>query len=165
MRENSNAVMSITPLMTKTTISKSATALTQAGTTCPISISEQQKAVFNRSQDTVATPQSKLSKIPTFYTHSMSHFLPNCITSLVANRFQQQNGSQNHNNPIQHLFSSLALLFLLIGFNTNVQAQSNANCFGPYNPAPATVWGVAEKFQSSPLIWNGATPTAADLKN
>ncbi|MEY4011433.1 MAG: hypothetical protein RIT22_557, partial [Bacteroidota bacterium] len=93
----------------------------------------------------------------------MSHFLPNCITSLVANRFQQQNGSHNHNNPIKHLMRSFALLFLLLGFNSTVNAQANANCFGPYNPAPAPVWGIAEKFQSNVGIWNGATPTAADL--
>jgi hypothetical protein len=42
-------------------------------------------------------------------------------------------------------------------------AQTNANCYGPYNPTSASVWGIAEKFQANPLIWNGGTPTAADL--
>ncbi|MFN5422171.1 MAG: hypothetical protein ACK5AO_02790, partial [bacterium] len=42
-------------------------------------------------------------------------------------------------------------------------AQPNSNCYGPYNPTPAPVWGITEKFQSNPVVWNGATPTAADL--
>jgi hypothetical protein len=57
----------------------------------------------------------------------------------------------------------LILLLIVISFISN--AQTNANCFAPYNPTPATVWGISEKFQSNPLIWNGGTPTAADLNN
>jgi gliding motility-associated-like protein len=51
----------------------------------------------------------------------------------------------------------------LLGAKTTVNAQTNTNCYGPYNPTPAAVWGVAEKFQSNALIWNGGTPTAADI--
>ncbi|MEI6587022.1 MAG: hypothetical protein WCL56_13110, partial [Sediminibacterium sp.] len=36
-------------------------------------------------------------------------------------------------------------------------------CVAPYNPTPATSWGMVQKFQSSAVIWNGGTPTAADL--
>jgi len=42
-------------------------------------------------------------------------------------------------------------------------AQTTANCYGPYNPAPASVWGISEKFASNAVVWNGGTPTAADL--
>jgi len=42
-------------------------------------------------------------------------------------------------------------------------AQTSANCFGPYNPAPASVWGISEKFASNAVVWNGGTPTAADF--
>ena len=163
MRENSNEVLSNTPLMTKTTLSKKATALNEAAPTYPISIIDRSKAVFARVQETVPTPQSTISKIPTFYIHTMSTILPNCISRLVTNRSQQTNGSHNYNNPIKHLMRSFALLFLLLGFNSTVNAQSNANCYGPYNATPAPIWGIAEKFQTSVGIWNGGSPTAADL--
>lgn len=45
-------------------------------------------------------------------------------------------------------------------FSSRVFSQT---CYGPYNPTPATSWGIAEKSQSSAVIWNGATPTAADM--
>ncbi|MCZ2489847.1 tandem-95 repeat protein [Aquirufa antheringensis] len=61
----------------------------------------------------------------------------------------------------------LPIRFVLVVFFQLVSvflfSQSNPNCFAPYNATPAPVWGIAEKFKSSPLIWNGATPTAADL--
>ena len=92
MRENSNEVLSKTPLMTGTTLSKKATALNEAAPTYPISIIDSSKAVFARVQATVPTPQSTISKIPTFYIHTMSTILPNCISRLVTNRSQQTNG-------------------------------------------------------------------------
>jgi hypothetical protein len=58
------------------------------------------------------------------------------------------------------LLCAFFALFLFIG---NQSLAQNASCYGPYNPAPAAVWGIAEKFQSNAVIWNGATPTAADL--
>ena len=60
----------------------------------------------------------------------------------------------------------VCILVFLIGISSTsnkLQAQTNANCYGPFNPTPASTWGIAEKFQSNPLIWNGGTPTAADL--
>jgi hypothetical protein len=45
-------------------------------------------------------------------------------------------------------------------FSSRVFSQT---CYGPYNPTPATSWGIAEKFQSNAVVWNGGTPTAADL--
>ena len=62
------------------------------------------------------------------------------------------------NNRI--LISVSLAIFLFIG---NQSLAQNANCYGPYNSTPAAVWGIAEKFQSNAVIWNGATPTAADL--
>ncbi|MBP6091782.1 MAG: hypothetical protein KA521_11050, partial [Crocinitomicaceae bacterium] len=56
------------------------------------------------------------------------------------------------------------VFILLTSFSSWLaNAQSNANCYGPYNATPAPVWGIAEKFQTSVGIWNGGTPTAADL--
>ena len=55
---------------------------------------------------------------------------------------------------------SVIIFFLFIG---NQSFAQNASCYGPYNSTPAAVWGIAEKFQSNAVIWNGATPTAADL--
>ena len=45
-------------------------------------------------------------------------------------------------------------------FSSRVFSQT---CYGPYNPTPATSCGIAEKFQSNAVVWNGGTPTAADL--
>ena len=53
------------------------------------------------------------------------------------------------------------ILFLLFAGN-QILAQ-NTSCYGPYNTTPATSWGIAQKFASNAIIWNGATPTAADL--
>ena len=36
-------------------------------------------------------------------------------------------------------------------------------CYAPYNPTPASPWGMAQKFESNTGIWNGGTPTAGDL--
>lgn len=62
-----------------------------------------------------------------FNTIPMSTILPNCISRLVTNRSQQTSGSHNHNNPIKHLLRSFALLFLLLGFNSMVNAQTGPN--------------------------------------
>ncbi len=113
--------------MTKTTIFKSATAPTEAAPSHPTSIVDSPKTLFASAQATVTTPQSTISKNPTFYTHTMSTILPTCISRLVTNRSQQTNGSQNHNNPIKHLMRSFALLFLLLGFNSTVHAQTGPN--------------------------------------
>jgi hypothetical protein len=56
MRENSNKVMSKTPQMTKTTLSKKSTASTEAATTYPIFVSEGSKATIAFSQATVTNP-------------------------------------------------------------------------------------------------------------
>lgn len=56
------------------------------------------------------------------------------------------------------------IVFFLIQFPF-VSVHAQTPCVGPYNPTPATTWGIAEKFQSSAVIWNGGTPTAADLNN
>ena len=66
------------------------------------------------------------------------------------------------------LVTTPTFLFPLVGFmvfvfSTKLTAQTNANCYGPYNPTPAAVWGVTEKFASNAVIWNGGTPTAADI--
>jgi hypothetical protein len=95
-------------------------------------------------------------------TTHMSNSLPNCISRLVTNRSQNPN-FKTSNAFLKNLVATFALVFLLLGANITANAQSNANCYGPYNPTPATVWGIAEKFQSNPVIWNGCTPTAADL--
>jgi hypothetical protein len=93
----------------------------------------------------------------------MSNFLPNCIASLVASNRSQNPNFKTNNGFIKQLMFTFALGWLLLGANATANAQANANCFGPYNPTPAKVWGIAEKFQSSVGIWNGSTPTAADL--
>ncbi len=59
------------------------------------------------------------------------------------------------------LFRFCLTVFFLIQFTyVSVHAQI---CAAPYNPTPATSWGMVQKFQSNALIWNGGTPTAADL--
>ncbi len=93
----------------------------------------------------------------------MSNFLPTCIANLVASTRSQNPNFKTNNGFIKNLMATFALGFLLLGVNTNVNAQANPNCYAPYNPTPAAVWGIAEKFQSNAVIWNGATPTAADL--
>ena len=95
-------------------------------------------------------------------TTHMSNSLPNCISRLVTNRSQKPNFKTN-NGFLKNLVATFALVFLLLGANTNVNAQSNTNCFVPYNPTPASVWGVEEKFKGNAVVWSGATPTAADL--
>ena len=55
----------------------------------------------------------------------------------------------------------VCLLVLLIGISSITNAQTP--CVVPYNPTPATSWGMVQKFQSNTVIWNGGTPTAADL--
>jgi len=97
-------------------------------------------------------------------TLHMSNFLPNCISRLVTNRSQNPN-FKTSNGFIKKLMATFALGFLFLGTNTTANAQTNANCYGPYNPTPAQVWGIAEKFASNTGIWNGGTPTAADLNN
>jgi gliding motility-associated-like protein len=44
-----------------------------------------------------------------------------------------------------------------------VFANAQTPCVAPYNPTPASTWGMVQKFQSNAVIWNGGTPTAADL--
>ncbi len=95
-------------------------------------------------------------------TTHMSNSLPNCISRLVTNRSQKPNFKTN-NGFIKNLMATFVLVFLLLGANTNVNAQTNTNCFVPYNPTPASVWGVEEKFKGNAVVWSGATPTAADL--
>uniref|UniRef100_UPI0037C109F2 hypothetical protein n=1 Tax=Flavobacterium sp. TaxID=239 RepID=UPI0037C109F2 len=93
----------------------------------------------------------------------MSNFLPTCIANLVASNRSQNPNFKTSNGFLKNLMAIFALGFLLLGTNTTVTAQTNANCYGPYNPTPAAVWGVTEKFASNIGIWNGGTPTAADL--
>ena len=56
-----------------------------------------------------------------------------------------------------------AVLILVILQFFCVIASAQTPCAAPYNPTPATSWGMVQKFQSNALIWNGGTPTAADL--
>jgi gliding motility-associated-like protein len=53
----------------------------------------------------------------------------------------------------------LVLFFQLVSMSAIAQTV----CVAPYNPTPASSWGMVQKFQSNALIWNGGTPTAADL--
>ena len=58
----------------------------------------------------------------------------------------------------------ISTLFIVFFFQfLSVSAQSQNNCVVPYNPTPASTWGMVQKFQSNAVIWNGGTPTAADL--
>jgi hypothetical protein len=93
----------------------------------------------------------------------MGIFSKNGITSLVASNRSQNPNFKTSNSFLKNLMATFALGWLLLGANTAANAQANANCFGPYNPTPASQWGISEKFQSSVGIWNGGTPTAADL--
>jgi hypothetical protein len=38
--------------------------------------------------------------------------------------------------------ATFVLGWLLLGTKTTENAQTNTNCYGPYNPTPAAVWGV-----------------------
>ena len=60
---------------------------------------------------------------------------------------------------LSYKVSFLVSIFLLL----SVFAFAQTPCVVPYNPTPATSWGMIQKFQSSAVIWNGGTPTAADL--
>ncbi len=91
----------------------------------------------------------------------MSNSLPNCISCLVTNRSQKPNFKTN-NGFFKNLIATFVLGFLLFGTNTNLFAQTNANFYGAYSPAPAKVWGIAEKFSYNAVIWNGGSQTAAD---
>jgi hypothetical protein len=59
----------------------------------------------------------------------------------------------------------LPIFLLLVGCFQLVSdfAFAQTPCVFPYNPTPASSWGMIQKFQSSAMIWNGGTPTAADL--
>jgi hypothetical protein len=51
-----------------------------------------------------------------------------------------------------------------VGSPSDAQNTTNFSlCYAPYNPTPASSWGMAEKFESKTGIWNGGTPTAGDL--
>jgi hypothetical protein len=68
--------------------------------------------------------------------------------------------------PLRFLHSTrnISTLFIVFFFQfLSVSAQSQNNCVVPYNPTPASTWGMVQKFQSNAVIWNGGTPTAADL--
>ena len=64
-------------------------------------------------------------------------------------------------NILIHSFIRVCILGIFIGLNSIVNAQTP--CVAPYNPTPASTWGMVQKFQTSTGIWNGGTPTAADL--
>lgn len=66
MRESNNEVLSKTPLMTKTTISKSATALNEAAPSHYTIILDSHKILFASTQETVTNPQSTISNPPHF---------------------------------------------------------------------------------------------------
>ena len=59
----------------------------------------------------------------------------------------------------------LPIFLLLVGCFQLVSefAFAQTSCVVPYNPTPVSTWGMVQKFQSSAVIWNGGTPTAADL--
>ena len=60
-------------------------------------------------------------------------------------------------NRVRSIFIIILLQFIF------VFANAQTPCVGPYNPTPASAWGMVQKFQSNTVIWNGGTPTAADL--
>ena len=64
-------------------------------------------------------------------------------------------------------FKNFCLKALLVsGFVVGslfVKAQTNQICVAPYMSTPSSPWGIAQKFESNTVIWNGGTPTAADL--
>ena len=64
-------------------------------------------------------------------------------------------------NILIRSLTRVSLLVLLIGISSITNAQTP--CVVPYNPTPASTWGMVQKFQSSAVIWNGGTPTVADL--
>ena len=59
----------------------------------------------------------------------------------------------------------LPILLLLVSCFQLISdfAFAQTPCVVPYNPTPASSWGMIQKFQSSAVIWNGGTPSAADL--
>jgi hypothetical protein len=61
---------------------------------------------------------------------------------------------------LSSILKSFSVVFFLI-FNLNLFAQTP--CVAPYNSTPESNWGMTKKFQSNAVIWNGGTPTAADL--
>jgi len=61
---------------------------------------------------------------------------------------------------LSSILKSFSVVFFLI-INLNLFAQTP--CVAPYNSTPETNWGMTKKFQSNAVIWNGGTPTAADL--
>jgi gliding motility-associated-like protein len=67
----------------------------------------------------------------------------------------------NFNNLRQDRARSISIIILFHFISLFAVAQTP--CFAPYNPTPATSWGMVQKFQSNAVIWNGGTPTAADL--
>jgi gliding motility-associated-like protein len=56
-----------------------------------------------------------------------------------------------------------ALLAIVLTLNFSPKGFAQTPCVAPYNPTPASSWGMVQKFQSNAIIWNGGTPTAADL--
>jgi gliding motility-associated-like protein len=58
---------------------------------------------------------------------------------------------------VRSIFIIILLQFIV------VLANAQTPCVTPYNPTPATSWGMVQKYQSNAVIWNGGTPTAADL--
>ena len=132
MRENSNEVMSSTPLKTNTTISKSVTALNEVGSMYPITMLDKPKAVFKRSQETATPPQSNFSKNPTFHLHTMSTFFTNCIIPLfAATNLQNQGGASKTNSFVKKVMLQLAVIL----FTVSSYAQINNIKF---SSAPAT---------------------------
>jgi len=87
---------------------------------------------------------------------SLTLLVSHCIKILFFPLFKRV-------NLVPFCFTPFVVFISLFGTFTKVHAQSSANCYGPYNPTPASVWGIAEKFASNAVIWNGGTPTAADL--
>jgi hypothetical protein len=66
-------------------------------------------------------------------------------------------------NCVRNCFSFRTVLIFGIFQFISVFSIGQTPCVAPYNPTPASSWGMVQKFQSSAIIWNGGTPTAADL--
>jgi hypothetical protein len=84
----------------------------------------------------------------------------------VSRFFLKQSGFESAFRVLPMLKTGMMSFLFLVGLLASslvASAQDNDGCYGPYSAIPESVWGIAQKFESNPLIWGGSTPTAADL--
>ncbi len=107
--------------------------------------------------------------IPYFYTKIYSYktaafiimqqfcvFVCNTYTMISKTRFNSLLMKTNL------FFIQFIIIFLPLFISTN-NIYSQSSCTAPYNSSPEINWGIVKHFQSNAVIWNGGTPTAADL--